>query len=115
MEPMDRSGELVGNGIGADIEQIKATVGAHRLWAKGWMAKVITMGLRNEDAISADRFDFTHAASIELEMNQHATGCATCIRGECTRPAHVANDPTYNPAIVWTRFYYKSVDHLKGA
>lgn len=113
MEPMD-SGEMIGNGIGSDIEQVRATIGAHKLWAKGWMARCVTLGLRNRDMISSDRFDFTHAASIELEMNQHATGCAGCMRGDCTRPIHFINDPTYNDQVEWTAINYANTDHMRG-
>ncbi len=104
---------LITNGIGPEIEQAKGTVHAHRLAAKGWNAFLLTHGLRNPDGLSADRFDFGHAAGQELEHNRHAMGCAQCISGKCTRPAHDANDPTYL-TFTWSAVTYANVDHMRG-
>lgn len=110
-EPLDMA--MIRNGIGPEQEQTTiGSVNAHRLWAKGWRNRFVGLGLRNEDLISSDRFEFSHAASVELENNRNAYGCAKCMRGDCQGAAHSSNEPTYNK-ITWTRITYNNVDHTK--
>ncbi len=110
-EKFDHS--LFRNGVGSPLEQIEGTVNQHRLWSQGWLAIVVQLGIRNEDMLSADRVDFAHTASVELESNTNATGCAGCMRGDCSRPAHFANDPTY-VTIEWSTITYSNFDHMNG-
>ncbi len=108
------SDELITNGLGPEIEQMPGTVTAHRQAAEGWRKFILKHNLRNADGISADRVDFCHAASQELEHNTHAIACAQCLIGKCTRPAHEANDPTYIK-YTWSAITYSNVDHMRGA
>lgn len=89
-EPTDSDpAQSVKNGIGPDAEQTAfGPIGAHRLWAKGWINQIISFGFRDISGITSDRYEFTHAAMIELESNRHAMACAKCLTGECLRTSH---------------------------
>ncbi len=106
----------VTNGLGPEIERVEhLTADGHRLRQNGWINRIISHGLRNHDRISADRFAFGHASTVELECNTRETGCPRCIIDgvECLNLGHTSNDPTYTD-VVWTPAVYATTDHVKG-
>ncbi len=107
--------ERITNGIGPEMERKNVgSATAHRLWDRGWMTWVRVHMLRNEDGFSADRIDFTHSSTCELENNRRAFACAACIVGGCTRPIHTTNDSTYSDLSEWTPAVYVNTDHMRG-
>ena len=81
--------DYISNGIGPSIERTAiGPVAAHALWFKAWLNQVISFGFRDVSGIVGDRYEFGHAASIELEDNRNALGCAKCIVGGCDKLTH---------------------------
>lgn len=105
---------FVTNGIGPEIERIRIHPDMMRVVHVAWSGYVSLSGLRNSDQLSSDRFEFGHAASVELENNVPEAGCWDCVKGvECFRPAHSSGDFT-GYIITWTAVSYANVDHMRG-
>ncbi len=101
------------NGIGPDVEQTDCvSIDAHSALYAVWMEHVISNKLRNVDGFTSDRFEFTHAAMIELEDNRDYNACKNCKSGDCEFTHH--NDGRTWFQGTWTPASYASTDHLYG-
>lgn len=104
------------NGLGHISEQVHGSTAEHRQRFTNWMILTASLGFREGDGSSSDRFDFSYAATIELEANSSETACHGCLSGNCFQTLHFDGDAS--PSMLhrtWTRLLYSKIDHSKGA